>query len=388
MKRKIFMTVLLLSLCLLSLSGCFPSINSDKEVSSTGQTSSISGDQSIPSHITKELDTNLTVDADVNYVAGKTYSVYHAEYKKFDKDLLIQTLLPSDEQIADQKTFLNDIYGEDDTLFISQKQSKLYLSKDFFYFQKPEYDGYSTFITGANDYFLENMSDVYPHKKLPSLDEAAATEKVKTAIDALALPVETDSLQIYTLDAESLNEQAAKFMTNEEYKSMDKTQKTKLKHDFDASDDAYLFVYHCQNNGIPLYFNDNITSSRNGVPLKGARVHALVNKNGLVMLQAYGILDVKSVTQENASIVSPNQALDAVQKKYRNTILANDVKITNISLCYYPCDESSENHSFALSPVWAISVQSTKQTSDAKGKQESLQTKTVIVNATTGQEVQ
>ncbi len=384
--KKITFSSIVLSLCLVTLlSGCFPSINSSQATSSAPASGS-SEAQSVPSHVSKELNDDIVVDADVQYVNGK-YSIYQSTYKQFTEDSLVPICL-TNESVKTRGTVEDALYG-DDISIMTDKKSVLYIARDYFNFQKSEYGDYSTFITGANenDYFLENMNEVYPHKKLSSLDEAGAEQKVKDVIQKLNLPVDENSLQIYSLTAESLNKQAAQFMTDEEYQADLNARGKTLKHNFTSVDEAYLFVYHCHINGLPLHFDDYSAPSRNGVAVKGARVHALVNKNGLVMFQVHGIPDVQSVIKENIAIIPIDTALNAIKDKYKNTILTDKMKITDISLDYFPCNENKEKHSFSLTPVWAFSTELKTVTYDAKGKQETLKKNSILVNAVTGQEI-
>lgn len=388
MRRTLFAPAISFSMVLL-LTGCFPSVDT-RQPSQSGQaelstpSSKVSEQKPVPSHVSKALSEDISVDAEVQYTDGK-YSVYQGTYRQFTENSLTSIFL-KDESIQARQTLDGSLFGEDVSI-TTEKQNSLYIASDYFDFQRLAYNDYTTFITGESDYFLDNLSEAYPAKSLSSLNKEEAIQKVARIVRTLSLPVNEKSLQIYSLTAKALNRQATQFMTNEEYQNDLKARGKTLKHKFTSEDEAYLLVYHCQIDGLPLHFEDYAPPSKDGVAVKGARVHALVNKNGLIMFQAHGIPQVNPSLRKSTAIVPLDTALNAVKNKYRNTILTGKLKITNISLSYFPSNIDQKTQSFLLTPAWEFSTEMKVKISDAKGKQEALKKGRILINAVTGEEI-
>jgi hypothetical protein len=372
MKKK--WASIFLCLCMLVLSGCFPT----GKVSSPQITSGTSDLTTIPSSINTELSKNLIVKADVSIPDQHQFKNASIMLKKFDSDVAMRNFL-SGKEISQTNNFKNSLFPEyigksfqcsDGTLLTVGVGNIQYSTK---YYDNRQYD---SVIFGSNYFVRPNIKSVYKKTELAQLDKDDAVATVKSIISSLDIAVQ-DIPEVIALDYDTLQSEW-KNITGPHGENSVK---------WETSDEAYVVVFTAAFDNTPItqagYRSENNTIG----DITGSRILGVVTKNGLIYFQCKGIYDKGETIKDSIKPVSLPAALEQVKKKYKDVLLTDPVNITHIALEYIPQAANSKTISFELVPAWVFTTSQETTVQDVKGSYKITSYFPIIVLAQSGQEL-
>lgn len=224
-------------------------------------------------------------------------------------------------------------------------------------YDDPEKGSVLAYVDGMLEYIAPEMSydDVYVFEELvyelpvdvPELDEEAqlAVTALKQRVEEIGLfPGEVMSIQYFdeTLQAEyDLNGQC-----------------------------GYLIMMELCLNGIPCYpygYTSTLGTRNCGSSIQGYVVDGQVIYLSTAHCGAYEMIEE---TGETAQILSLDEAIEMLEKRYANLIMEEDVNITQIRFSYMPITENNMLYHMEMRPAWCFYTESEIISLDAiTGKQ-------------------
>ncbi|MEG0672108.1 hypothetical protein [Clostridium sp.] len=373
MKNKSLLSILAAALI---LTGC----SSNKIVESKMSRTEL---QNFPSHISEELDKNLTIDAETRVFDAENYNVLNVKYKQYDETEASNIFLK--DEIIDTRTE----YGKDNdkNVWIKTKSNKdLIISKHYLRFDFDNKD-YTHLMFESNQYLFNEMKLKFPKDTLESLNKDESIDKVKQVAKDLDLSLYDEPI-VYSLDVNSLRDAENNFMTDEQYADSETTKPGTGKVNWTEEDEAYLIIFKSTLNNIPIYSRDVRLSSDNSF-LSPSHLKAVVNKNGIALFDVSSIYDSPSLSTENLSCIQYAEALKTIKDKYKNIIITDPIKISNINLEYIPRLKDKELGEFKLTPAWVFLTEYEYTVDDVISNSKIVikDTDAILIDAITGKEI-
>jgi hypothetical protein len=363
MKKKILILCCLAAICTLN-TGCFPSAgNSNPDASNTPSQTSINSDGNannsqtslnFTKHIEQELDTNITVNADVIYPEISQASTAVATARYF--------------------TDKTDVTGAGSLVYYPNGDIKTSARFTDSNLETSPYDDIiSSNFSGSNE------------KEINGFTRESAAEQFKTFLTGLNIPI-YENPEIYAFDKEELNEM---FSNNQNGLKPSDTD-----YEFTAEDEIYAVRYKLTADDMPLVDVGYPLSCYEEGGTEGSFAFAYISKEKILYVKIAGIFDLSE--KQNTNIITPEKALDSIKTHYKNIIVTNPLNISKLSLGYIPIPEELINKyilidekavKYDLIPTWIVEI---KQTfSETKGE-DTIVTEDIgyiLINAITGEEI-
>ncbi|MEG2743495.1 MAG: hypothetical protein RR948_14500 [Clostridium sp.] len=373
MKNKSLLSILAAALI---LTGC----SSNKIVESKMSRTEL---QNFPSHISEELDKNLTIDAETLVFDAENYNVLNVKYKQYDETEASNIFLK--DEIIDTRT--ENGKDNDKNVWIKTKSNKnLSVSKYNLRFDVDNKD-YTHLMFESNQYLFNEMKLKFPKDTLESLNKKDSIDKVKQVAKDLDLSLYDEPI-VYSLDVNSLRDAENNFMTDEQYADSEATKPGTGKVNWTEEDEAYLIIFKSTLNNIPIYSRAVRLSSDNSF-LSPNHLKAVVNKNGIVLFDVSSIYDSPSLSTENLSCIQYTEALKTIKNKYKNIIITDPIKISNINLEYIPRLKDKDLGEFILTPAWVFLTEYEYIIDDVISNSKIVikDTDAILIDAITGKEI-
>ncbi|HVJ50001.1 hypothetical protein [Desulfitobacterium sp.] len=374
------LAVLALLILIVVATGC------QRQVDKSGQSAipASSGDNSAR-HIQRKLDTNLSVDAEV--IAPSTIqklNTYLVAPLKLDTQVqTLKTLLIANSQITQKKeldgTVGNAFFRTIDGKYLGVGSKSVYFETANF--QPYIYQILFRYITPGNttynlDRFSQNQA-----LDLPFMPYRQAEDKVIKELASLGISA-YDEVETYSLDYKTLQAQE-KAMKEKGDLTSPKDGSITLKDRWSAEDDLFFIIFRSSLDNIPVYPLDHGNVENNTIVQSGY-IYAAYSQKGLEFLKIDSSYQKKAVDQEGLKIISAEQALAAVARKYGNVILTDPITITAIELYYVPTLIRQSRDEFRMVPSWSFKLEQVVK--DAKGQPLTVNNR-IIIDATTGGEI-
>lgn len=369
MKKKMRF-ILFLIIIIGGITGCFP--DGKKELSNDAFTDDLS---ETPEELQKTLAENLIIDADVVVPECLPTKTCQVTLKELDKENVQQIFL-SGTEISEVKEIPNTIdetkmsyvYSTDD-----EASLVIDMGRASFVEQQAIDRHYTRYIKGDSFFIDYHLDEIFPKERLNNVDREASVQSFKDICQKLDIEISGEP-DVYALDAESLDAVT-------DYEEAQPNGEPIKK--WTEEEQAYFITAHVLYDEFPMTQFGYITESGYG---RGTRVRALFGVDGLIEFSADEIYEMTKEGDEITQICSLDTANTAIKEKYKNTILSNPVRISEIRLEYLPVQKDMEQQLYELTPMW-IYTASQKSQIEKEGKiTEITNTFQIYIDALTGKE--
>lgn len=301
----------------------------------------------------KELEKNLVVDAEVKSNNITKVAVLQVESEKFDLKKLCSIFFDS-KNIKEEKNVTHTIYTNDNKCLVVREGNK-------------SFSYYST----LNDFIQGGVinSRNFSEFKQQELDFMPKQKAVSMAINILkSLNITPYTPKIYAVDFETLQREQETYLNMDGIKEFIELAECKIKDKWTKEDEFYYMFFPIELNGIPC---DTIgyTDQASTLPIRGSEIEVIISKNGVELCKTNGTVyqKINRLNNELLPIISMDQAINIVKKKYDDIILINQIRITEIAIVYTPIltDVSIDSKTGAvdydgvnLIPTWLFKTES------------------------------
>ncbi len=188
----------------------------------------------------------------------------------------------------------------------------------------------------------EYNPDLYRDRELNFAESADVYRKVRNRLDEWGI-VLGERYELLGLDHETMAEQ--EYVTNDrgEYDASLK------KESWTEEDDCYYFRCAQEFHGIPIYYYGY--GVLRGYHNIGSAFKIKYGRNGFVEIEVNRPYDVQD-SGKTVRIISPEEAVDCLIRKYSNIIMTDSVAVDKLSLQMLP--ERSAPGRYDLIPVWVF----------------------------------
>jgi len=324
-----------------------------------------------------KLADNLFVDAEVDEPQIYDAQILKGSVVQFEDGNLVSAFLGSDP--------IEHIKEGGGLTYLKDDKSLLILDDKAYFDYHTSLKGYIEGI--INTMYFGNLNK-FQAEKLNFMPKEEAVSKVNSVLQKIGITPYKEP-DIYCMDYKTLQQEQEISMDNglQDFVNLGKV---KLKEEWTEDDEFYYLSYKLDIDGImcdPVGY----TQMPSGLPINGSKVEAIVSKKGIEMLKTTGYI-YKSIGKSttNSPIITIDQALGSVKKKYENIILTNELTIVNISLIYMPIysnviiDKETgavTARQIDLVPTWLIMIKE----KNSSGSPDSFSY--IRVNALTGEEI-
>ena len=285
----------------------------------------------IPNHITKKLEANLNIDADI-IIPEKIQSeieILEVELTNLDAEDIISTLYPNSEKLYE------DLYiYEDGTSIISMSDG------NYFYDNKNERI-YSRF-------FMEQEELLFPNTpNIEDLDMEKSLEEATSYLSSIGLN-NIELNKYYVLNKTFLESQynAAKKEANWQ-EDVDAGREV-LKEDWGAEKGAYLFNFEAIENGLPIAQAGYFTKDNEYVA--GTSIKICCSENGITYVESNNIYTLKT-SDGSKKLTGIETLTEGLEYKFSNLIIQEPIIINKIRLVY---QAQKIKNKIYLIPVWEV----------------------------------
>lgn len=327
------------------------------------------------------LADKLEVDAIVDMLDIDKASIIQVEKAAFDPQKFRDVFFPSKDAKEEKE--------EENIVFTSGNKS-LSIGEDntSFDFRTPLID----YVIGIVD--TDAYGNLYKFKseELDFMPKQKAVAQAKEILNSLGISFYKEP-RVYALDFKTLQQEQERCLEEEAFKDFVALGKLKLKDRWTKDDEFYYLFFRIDVRGIPCE-SDHYTNQASGLSVQGSEIEVIISKNGVEGCMLNGAIYREIGSKGNASpLISIEQALDSLKKKYDQVILTGETRVTGISLVYTPVlveasvdRETGEilSKQMELVPVWLFEMQ--QKYEDSRGEH-AMSTK-VRINAITGKELQ
>lgn len=336
-------------------------------------------------HIRRQLDNNLSVDAEVSAPPSmqKLDSLLVAPYRLDTQEQALKALVIGNSKIT-QTTEPNSRGGNKS--FRTADEKMLVVGSKFVYFETANFQPYIRqilfrYITPGDttynlDRFRENID-----RDLPFMPYRQAEDEVKKALVSLGITV-YEEVETYALDYQTLQAQE-QVMKEKGDLTSPKDGSIMLKDHWSEEDDTYYMIFRGSIDNIPVYPLEHGNVESNTL-VEGNNIEAAYSQRGLEYLTIYSPYQKKSVDQEDLTIIGVEEALAAVKRKYSNIILTDPTTITGIKFYYVPTLINRSRDEFRMVPAWTFELEQVRK--NDKGEQIASHSR-IIIDASTGGEI-
>jgi hypothetical protein len=370
-KREFF---IVFSLCIMTF---LTSCSNNKTLSNVNSSSSTtSSAQSTETKIKKTLCNNLNVDIVVGTDLSKA-DTYYIAIDSFNAQSLSEILLKGSKinNSTNGKESIKFTTDDGKTLYVENGISLRYQGHNFQYYKNVLHT-----IKTDKYYNLNNFTN----NDLQFKTRDNATKDVSSIIESLGISSVTIS-NMYSLDYKTLQKQEEYLKTKSDLSTNLKDPQITWKGNWTVNDDCYYMNFRYTIKGIPIV-SINHGSIDNNTYISGSIINAYYSENGLLYLDINHKYKIISTEKTNQNLITINEALDILKKKYQDIILTDPTNITKAELCYVPTFKDKSHEAYYLVPAWCFSL-SQNMTSSKNVTSQTIVDTNVIINAIDGNEI-
>ncbi len=319
-------------------------------------------------HIKKQLDKNLTMDADVILPGKSAYSSYPLVYRTFTSEELTGLFFSGD---TGKKTISTD-YGR--VNIQSSSEAWAVANTGTILFQKSKREQAIDSI--LNELGNGNLDGIISKKLRQNglvksyrkdLSFISRSEAVKKGADFLrSLHLSCDpapDANAVAMTGTEIKGLQDELLKNPNYKDFPKTVVVKGWSD---KDDSYWIRYTFQKDGLPVYGPESEPSvlkagsvNDTDIPVGRMSAEMILTSQGLRFLRIYNVLTIKGNPSASKPVLSVDKAVECLKNKYADVILTSPHKVKKIYLKYIVIPDShrpSNNRKFTLQPYWCFLI--------------------------------
>lgn len=199
--------------------------------------------------------------------------------------------------------------------------------------------------------------------------------------------------QVYALDAQTLQQEQnlylQKIQNDEWLTDLFKNGKITLKDQWGLEDECYYIFFNVTTNDLPMNTDSYVIQAADGFPVDGTCAKIIISKNGISYCDIGIIYDKISQFPETFHIITLNEALSILSKRYNQIILIKPIQISHIRLvyCALPTEITRDSsgkitsQEYTIVPTWTF-----KGTKEATIRGEIvINNITLLINAKTGE---
>jgi len=354
--------------------------NKQKIGESVNNTNSLSVNNS-GQHIQRQLDTNLSVDADViaptgiNKVNMLRVSPVTLVNKTVETLLLANSSISQKQDNGDNGTVCQTADGKE--LYIGMGQVNFQTGKFRTYIHQILYKD----IIPGDAFFNFNRFSKNRDLDLPFMPHQQAVDEVKRGLLSLGISV-YDKVETYSLDYQTLQTQE-KTLNDKGELTSPKDGSTILKDGWNKEDNCYFMILRSGFDNLPIYPLDHGSVEANTI-VPSAYIYVCYSQKGFEYLTMANQYQKMSTDQEGLNLISAEEALAVVKRKYGNIILTDPTTITGIELNYVRTLINQSRDEFQMVPAWCFEVTEIRAMGD--GSKVTAHSR-VIIDATNGGEI-
>lgn len=349
---RIFQYTLCIVFLLFLLSACSHTEQRETSLSKSG-VENIEGASSVSAadgeNIRLSLDENTQVDAEVSIPESlqdlkmNLVKAHRPMMKEADIQKLFATEMDVDRKVMDKGYKSRELGDYDISLYYGKQGEFMEFSPTDIYFQTPDYEYY------LNCLFTDPLFESYnlPHFSLSKDLSFASREDVfqslKGYFDAFGINI-SDDYEAYALNHKKLQKEEQPTDSDgniiEEYRKASWTKE----------DDAYYFILHQEVDGVPIRqvaYGDGFQ----GTGIEQTELMAVYGARGLIAFREYWGYVLEETTEER-EIISLDQALESLQKKYDMLLTKDSTLFDEVALELMPV--FIRDNEYEIHPVWAF----------------------------------
>lgn len=349
---RIFQYTLCIVFLLFLLSACSHTEQRETSLSKSG-VENIEGASSVSAadgeNIRLSLDENTQVDAEVSIPESlqdlkmNLVKAHRPMMKEADIQKLFATEMDVDRKVMDKGYKSRELGDYDISLLYGKQGEFMEFSPTDIYFQTPDYEYY------LNCLFTDPLFESYnlPHFSLSKDLSFASREDVfqslKGYFDAFGINI-SDDYEAYALNHKKLQKEEQPTDSDgniiEEYRKASWTKE----------DDAYYFILHQEVDGVPIRqvaYGDGFQ----GTGIEQTELMAVYGARGLIAFREYWGYVLEETTEER-EIISLDQALESLQKKYDMLLTKDSTLFDEVALELMPV--FIRDNEYEIHPVWAF----------------------------------
>lgn len=372
--KKVFALSVFLSAGVL-LTGCSgtavePSESTNTSMESStdvmqGSAQSVGGAESGTNHISEKLSDQLVIDAEVVLPKEQVYSVYALTKQAFPREDLDVFFGVSEAVVTDHPEWVG--------AYSAKTEEGGYFSTNpygnFTYAKDEERDAYIVYLVESAYYNAGSYSFQKEEiQNLSFLDAEKAIQMGKEKIKELT-GQDSEILTAYALNRELLTALEEKYRQTQKYQEDVQTGEEITVDDWSDADEIYYMEYELTKDGLPIYSGINepgISMAVETFWTAETRITMLFDKDGIRYMASRGGVFDASPEAEAQTIISAEEALEAVKEIYVNTILSSQVTISRIWLEYVVVPDWEEKEQYKLVPYWCVLIDSPSGNSSAE----------------------
>ncbi len=316
-------------------------------------------------HIKKQLDKNLTMDADVILPGKSAYSSYPLVYRTFTSKELTGLFFSGD---TGKKASETNTHGLVSVKSSSGAWAVANNDSGIVSFQKSKRDSAIDSIFG--EYIVQakktnrQVFQTVP-TDLPFMTHEEAAEKGSAILRSMKFfgePILAPKMIAVT--GKELDKFQTDLLKDTNYKDFPKTVIIK---GWSEKDNCYFIQYSLQKDGIPIYDGGNtepdiqIHGDIDATIPRGLTERMLITPQGLCYFKASGVYLQKEDPSGPKSILSVDKAVKCLKNKYADVILTNQHTVKKIWLEYIDISDmhnSSDKQEITLLPYWCFQIDS------------------------------
>jgi hypothetical protein len=316
-------------------------------------------------YIRETLSDKLVIDAEVVLPNEQEYSVYALSKKAFPREDLdvffgvteaVVTEHPEWTGAYSAKTNEGGYFGTDP-------------QGNFTYAKDEERDNHIVYLVESAYYNAGSCS--FREEEIPDLPFRNAEKAIQMGKDKMKELTGQDSevLAAYALNREKLAELEEKYRQTQNYREDAQRGKATMVDDWSDADEMYYMEYELTKDGLPIYSGINEPGISTAVETNWTaetRITMLLDKDGIRYIAGRGGIFDASPEAGAQTIISAEEALEAVKEIYMNTILDSQITISGIWLEYVVVPDWKETEQYKLVPYWCVQIDSASGNSSAE----------------------
>lgn len=285
----------------------------------------------LTNHITKDLDDNVKIDADIIFPEDtqREVDILEIEPAKLDTQKIVNELYPT-AVLFDQE---RGIYKNGD--------SYINISNGNFFYDDKEQRIYSRFFTNQEELLSPKAVDIEGF----DVDETLETAKQYLGVIGFE---NIELSEYYVLSKQYLEEQYTQAKMNKDWQKDVAEGREVFKDDWQDEKGAYVFVFSIVEHGLPIVQGMYITKDNEYI--EGSSITICCSEDGIAFVEATNHYAVKSPSGKK-KIAGTDVIIKGLEQKFSNLIVEEPLVINEIHLAY---QAQKQNGKLYLVPVWEV----------------------------------
>lgn len=330
-------------------------------------------------HISRKINDNTAIDADVNVPAEAAIPAVDVSCTSLDvakvEAALFNNEATTSEQINPGQWLIENRGGTRACEIVSGSPHTIntYLGL--------RAQGVDSILDVLNLVSSDDLGNLTRFSNKAALGFASRDDAAKAVLSAVkGLGIEGVAVaEIYALDHQELKVVADQMKASGQYNEYT------FKADWSPEDDCYFIRMACIVNNQTVDARDG-TSMTEGEEISGSSVTAIYSSGGLQYLQVFNGYAIDGIGKP-AAIISAERAIAAVGAKFNELITATKYTISDVTLKYVAAFRDDSQTALRLVPAWCVTVLETGNAEKSGQKSSIRNTLHVRLDAYTGKEM-